>query len=74
MPETKMEKLLFSITTEPPIGLIDSEGCACEITAESMSVILNTTPQVIGKVMKWCWYLWERKIVNGKVVYVPIKE
>jgi hypothetical protein len=71
LPKTRMEWLLFAVTEEPAEGIVDSNGYACEVTADSMAIILGTTPQVVGKIMKWCWYLWERKVIKGKVTFVP---
>jgi hypothetical protein len=71
--ETKMEKLLFTILEETPIILMDSNGNVGECSAEDLAKELQTTPQVVGKVMKYCDDFWTRIVRKGKVIYVPVE-
>lgn len=75
MPETKMEKFVFNILEETPGILMDAKSNLLECSAEDIAKELDTTSQVIGKVMLYCNDFWERKIkrINGKriVVYIP---
>ena len=73
LPETQMGKLVFTILEETPTILVDEKGNLLNCSAEVIAKELDTTPQVVGKVMKYCDDFWQGKIVKGKTTYVPIR-
>jgi hypothetical protein len=71
-PETKMEKMCFCVGESG--DFLDNDGELIECTAVEASNILETTPQVAGKIMGYFDDIWTRTVKKGKVVYVPKEE
>jgi hypothetical protein len=68
-PETRMEKLChdFYYCGE----FCDSKGNYRTITAQEVADVLDTTPQMAGKVLSIYDNMFRRKVVKGKIVYEP---
>lgn len=73
-PRNQMERLLYSIVEETPRILMDDDGNMVEASAEGIAKELQTSPQVIGKLMSCCLDVWKRVVRDGKVFYIPVEE
>ena len=72
-PKNQMERLLYSILEETPRILMDAECNMVEVSAEDIAKELQTSPQIVGKVMIYCTDFWKRVVRKNKVFYIPVE-
>ena len=68
-PTTRFEKLCHDFYYSGEF--YDKKGNYRDLTPVEIAEVLNTSPQMVGRVMSVYDNMFTRKVVNGKVVYKP---
>ena len=68
-PETRMEELCHEFYNSG--DFYDEKGNYRTITAQEVADHLETSPQVVGKILEIYDNMWRRVVIKEKVAYEP---